>query len=111
MRINLDLSVTIRMPEIVDAIRGLTAAVVANTQTETSMSAQLDALQQQVQTNNTLIGSAITLIQGLADQIAANMNDPAALQQLVDDLRAQDDALSQAITANTPASPAAQANP
>lgn len=48
-------------------------------------------------------GSAITLINGIADRIAAAGTDQAALAQLVTDLKADDDPLAAAIQANTPA--------
>jgi len=46
--------------------------------------------------------SAITLINGLAAQIANLKDDPAALQALADSLGASSTALAAAITANTP---------
>jgi chromosome segregation ATPase len=70
------------------------------------MSAELDNLKTQVASNRDLTQSAVTLIQGLAAQIEAAKNDPAAIQALADDLRAQDTALGDALKANTPAQPA-----
>jgi len=67
-----------------------------------AMTVQLETLQAQVAVNNTLVGSAITLIQGLAAQIIALKDDPVALQQLADDLKAKDQELSDALMANTP---------
>jgi len=68
------------------------------------MSKEVDALTKQIEANKTISGSAIILIQGLAAKIEASKNDPVALQALADSLRADDDALAAAITANTPAS-------
>jgi hypothetical protein len=73
---------------------------------ERIMSAELDALTAQVQANTEVEASAVTLIQGLAAQIAANTTDPAALTALSEQLKTSADALAAAITANTPASPA-----
>jgi hypothetical protein len=67
------------------------------------MSQQLDELKAVVQANNDLAESAITLIGGLATQIEALKTDPAALQELADSLRAEDQKLAAAISANTPA--------
>jgi hypothetical protein len=68
-----------------------------------SMTTQLQTLTDQVTANNTLIGSAVTLIGGLAAQIQANVNDPVALQALADSLKQNDDTLAAAVVANTPA--------
>lgn len=70
------------------------------------MSEQLDRLTTEVQQTGTVIDSAITLLNSLAQQIRDNATDPAALTQLADDLDAKQQALAAAITANTPASPA-----
>lgn len=74
------------------------------------MAADLSALQQAVAADTNATTSAITLIQGLAAQIAALANaptvDPAALQALSDSINAQASALANAVTANTPAAPA-----
>jgi len=74
------------------------------------MSAELDALTAQVQQTETLEESAITLITGLATQLTAAKEDPAAIQALADSLQAEAAKLSAAITANTPAAPAAAAS-
>jgi len=66
------------------------------------MSAQLDALTEQVAANGTVIGSALTLIQGFAAQLAAAGTDPAKLAELAASLKASDDALAAAVIANTP---------
>lgn len=74
------------------------------------MSQALADLQAEVAAAVTVEQSAVTLVNGLAAQlaavIAAGNNDPA-LQALHDSLKTQTDALSAAITANTPAAPAA----
>jgi chromosome segregation ATPase len=74
-------------------------------QKEDAMSTQLDVLQAQVEKNTTIEESAVVLINGLAAQITALKNDPAALQALADSLNASSTDLSNAIQANTPAPP------
>lgn len=68
------------------------------------MSTQLDALTAQVQANTTLEGSATTMIQGIAAQIAAAVQsgDSTQLTQLASQLQASATALSAAVVANTP---------
>lgn len=66
----------------------------------------LTALTAQVAQNTTVEASAVTLIQGLAAQITALQNDPAALAALAAQLQTSATALSAAITANTPTPPA-----
>lgn len=68
-----------------------------------AMSAELDALTAQVKANSDLLDSATTLINGIAARITAAGTDPAALKALTDELKAKDDALAAAVTANTPA--------
>lgn len=70
------------------------------------MASDLTALQAQVAQNTTIEESAVTLINGLAQQIADLKNDPAALQALADSLNGSATDLSNAITANTPPPPA-----
>lgn len=69
------------------------------------MSQELDDLTAEVAAATTINQSALTLIQGLAAQIAAAGTDPAKLAALTASLRSSEDALSAAVTANTPASP------
>lgn len=71
----------------------------------THMSQQLDDLTTQVSANTSVIESALTLIQGLRQQIIDAGTDPAKLQALTDSLKAEDDKLAAAIADNTPASP------
>lgn len=73
---------------------------------ETKMSAELDSLTAEVQRDKDLQSSAIKLIQGIAAQITAAANDPAAILAIASDLKASDDTLAAAIQANTPPQPA-----
>jgi hypothetical protein len=72
--------------------------------------ADLTSLTAQVAQNTSVEGSALTLIQGIAAQLAAAIaaNDPAAIQSLQDQLSASATALAAAIAANTPAAPTAR---
>ena len=65
----------------------------------------LDDLKTQVGKTLGVEQSAITLIQGLATQLAAAKTDPVAVQALADQLSAQADTLAAAIAA-VPAPPA-----
>lgn len=69
--------------------------------------AAIDDLTTQVAANTTVIGSALTLIQGLAAALAAAGTDPAKLSALQTQLAASDTALAAAVAANTPAAPPA----
>lgn len=95
-------------PEL-DAIRALDARVGSLTDIMLQLyikvekiMANLDALTQQVEAQRTVVDSVLALIQGLADKVAAAGTDEAKLQQIVDDLRSQDDQLAAAVAANTP---------
>lgn len=67
------------------------------------MSKEMDDLTAQVKANSSLLDSATTLINGIAARITAAGTDPVALKALTDELKAKDDALAAAVTANTPA--------
>lgn len=66
------------------------------------MSAELDRLKTEVAETNTAIGSVLALVEGLAQQIRDNATDPAALTALADELDAQQQAIADAVAANTP---------
>lgn len=65
------------------------------------MSAEFDTLTAKVEQTLTVEESAIALISGLAKQLAANANDPAAILALANKLDAETQLLSAAIVANT----------
>ncbi len=69
------------------------------------MSVSLDRLTTEVNENTAVIDSAVTLINGLAQQIRDAVDDPAKLNALADELDAKSNALAAAVTANTPAPP------
>ena len=74
---------------------------------ERTMAADLSALTDAVTNDTTVEQSAITLLEELAAEISAAANDPAAIQALADEVNANAAALAAAVTANTPAAPAA----
>lgn len=63
-------------------------------------------LVEKVSAQGTVIESAITLLSGLAAQLQASADDPAQIQEVIDQLNAQTDALAGAVAANTPSQPA-----
>lgn len=69
------------------------------------MSTDLTPLQNEVANITTVVGSAVALINGFADRLAAEIEDPVAVQAIVDGMRAQADSLAAAVAANTPAAP------
>jgi hypothetical protein len=67
--------------------------------------AAIDDLTAQVAANSTVEGSALTLIQGLADQLKNAGTDSGKLAALQNQLKASADRLAEAVAANTPAYP------
>lgn len=63
---------------------------------------QLTQLQQAVAAEDTVIGSAVALINGIAQRIADAGVDPDALSALTTDIQNQASALAAAVAANTP---------
>ncbi len=64
----------------------------------------MDSLTQAVAAEATVVQSAITLLQGLAAQIAALKPDQAAIDELAASVKVQTDDLAAAVAANTPGS-------
>lgn len=89
--------------ELVSKINNLELFLKKEIQT---LSAALDALTAQVAQNTSVESSAVTLIQGIAAQLAAAGTDPAALAALQAQLNSSATALAAAVAANTPAAPA-----
>lgn len=69
------------------------------------MALDLTALEAEITRDETVNGSARSLIIALAAEVEANKGNPAALQALVDRLRASQDDLASAVAANTPGAP------
>src|ERR1700742_3035057 len=72
-------------------------------QMENRIMSALDDLQAAVAQEDTVIASAITLIDGIPALIAAAGTDPAKLQALQSDIQSKSQALAAAVAANTPA--------
>lgn len=69
------------------------------------MSTALDNLRAEVQQSNDATQSALTLIAGLAQQIRDAVGNDDALNELADQLDAQQQEIAAAVAANTPAAP------
>lgn len=67
------------------------------------MPLDLTALEAEITRNTSVDESAKLLLKRLFDEFEANKNSPAAIQALVDRARADNDALAEAVSANTPA--------
>lgn len=89
-------------PEVLARIERLEKNIIS--QLEKIMSALSD-LQTAVAAENTVIDSAVTLLQGLKTALDAAGTDPVALKALSDDITAKTNSLSAAIVANTPVTP------
>jgi hypothetical protein len=74
---------------------------------EAKMAQSLAKLQEEVEQNTAVIASAVMLINGLSQQIKDAGVDPVKLLELTTTLDSNSNALAAAITANTPAVPAA----
>jgi hypothetical protein len=85
-----------------DAILDQLGLVVSKQET---MMAAIDDLQAAVAAEDTVIDSAIALIQGIPALIAAAGVDPAKLAALQSDITAKSSSLAAAVAANTPAAP------
>lgn len=64
--------------------------------------ATLKDVQDAVTAEDTVIDSAVALIQGLAAQVAALAPNQAAIDALAADIKNKSDALAAAVVANTP---------
>jgi len=65
--------------------------------------AHLTDLKDAVERNTAVVSSAVTLIQGIAEQLEDAKDDPEEVQALADELNATSQALADAVAANTPA--------
>lgn len=69
--------------------------------------ANLQDLQAAVERDRTVTESAVTLLQGIAQQLrdAQASNDPNAIQAVIDQIDANTNRMAEAVAANTPAAP------
>jgi len=111
MTIHIDLNATVHLHdhhhdetiEIFTALGRIESALSTLTEGVHAMSIELDNLESEVAKNTEVDQSAITLLNGLAAQIAALKNDPVKLQALADSLKSSSADLAAAVVANTPA--------
>lgn len=91
------------------------ASLSSLTQQGTFIMSAIDDIRADVAAQKSVNASAITLLTGLHDQLAAALAKPnaddvvAAVQAVADDLKPSTDALAAAVAANTPAAPIATA--
>jgi chromosome segregation ATPase len=93
-----------RLETIVDELRGIRYELRRLTRKEDTIMATLADLQSEVARNTSIDESAKLLLAGLAAKIQELLDagaDPVALQTLVDQLKADNDALAEAVGANT----------
>src|SRR5215831_8895164 len=95
--------------EIRQQTKTIVNALTRQSQEIHQMAGELDALNAEVAQNTDVTNSAITLLNGLSQQLkdALAAGDPAAIQAVVDQLDANTQSLADAVTANTPAAPLA----
>lgn len=74
-------------------------------QKENTIMAAIDDLQADVTAEDTVIDSAVTLLNGLSAALAAAGTDPAKLAALRTDIQNKTQGLAAAVAANTPAAP------
>jgi flagellin-specific chaperone FliS len=67
--------------------------------------ATMNDLRSAVERNNSLEDSVLTMLQGISQQLkdAQAQNDPQAIQQVIDQLDANNQRMADAVAANTPA--------
>lgn len=123
MHITVDVNVTHRadpavleglddLSEQISDLAGLVvAAANATIQREDMIMADLSGVQAAVQQETDVTASAVTLLNQLADQVAALGTDQASVDALADQIRGQASALADAVTANTPAAAPAPTDP
>lgn len=94
-----------QLDEVIRALRSVENKLGAVAKKQEETMADLTRLSDEVSENNDAIDSAVTLLEGLSQQLkdAVASDDPAAVQAIVDQLDAQTQRLADAVVANTPA--------
>ena len=103
MKLTIDLNVFTHpgaTPHLEDQLNRILDAI---NQIGTKMANELADLTAQVTQTNTVIDSAVVLIQGLKAALDAAGTNPVALKALRDSLDSSEQALAAAVVANTPA--------
>lgn len=75
------------------------------------MEAEIEAMRVAVEGNTSAVGSAIQLINALADMIAEEADDPDQIRALAEQVKATADALGAAVVEHTPAAPPVEPPP
>ncbi len=99
-----------KLDEALRLLRLLRITTTVTARTVLAMSPELKKLADDVAANAAVEASAVALIQGIAAQLAAAKDDPAAVAALAAQLEASTKALADAVAANTPAAPAPPAD-
>jgi hypothetical protein len=97
--------IDVRLSRIERSIGTLMRASELELELDLMAQADIDKLRAQVEKNNQVGESAVTLITGLAAQIREMADDPAELQALAAQLESNAARLGEAISANTPTAP------
>jgi hypothetical protein len=105
MRIDVDLVIRSGDVGLEAKLDRILAAVQAIQLQGTQIMATLSDVQAAVTAEDTVVDSAIALLQGLAAQIAALQPNQAAIDALAADVTSKTTALAAAVAANTPAAP------
>ena len=103
MKIKIDVNIFLHSGADPHIESQLNRIIDALTKLETKLSNELADLTTQVAETNTVIGSAVVLIQGLKAALDAAGTDPVALKALSDSLNTSEQALAAAVVAGTPA--------
>ncbi len=90
-------------PEVLRRLDGIEGKVDLTLENQETIMSALDDLQVAVTAEDTVIDSAIALINGIPALIAAAGTDPAKLSALTADITAKSKALADAVVANTSA--------
>ena len=94
-----------RLLEILTMLKVIANDIKLVQERDINMALNLEALTAEVSRVKTVQDSAIVLLKQLGDAIKANVDDPAALNKIVDDLKVSTDALAAAVATSTVAAP------
>lgn len=81
------------------------AANRTNTERAAAMTEALDQIRAELTENRDVVDAIEVLVTDLLDRVEANLEDPAEVQAIVDEIRGQRSDLAAAIVAGTPAEP------
>jgi hypothetical protein len=94
------------IPDVTAAIDRQTAAITkALKEFDMHLAEKIEALKAEVTKTKEVHASAVALLKGLHDALVEHADDPAAIQEIIDGLKADTEGLAAAVVANTPAEP------